>query len=182
MTNEYRPNAIVSLANTPVFSNDFGGRFNFTLKPVKNGLLNIGADFKHVTKDGNKEVTQFKNPCTTPPTIYNPPKEKVFEVWQNSNNQDFGAFIDLKYYFSQKISAKAGLRTDFIKSDIKEPEQDFINLYDGKIKPANILNFNYFAKIKYNLAENFDIELSAGHGTRNPSLLEQFFPTLLELI
>ena len=136
--------------------------------------MNFGADFKHVAKDGNKEVTQFKNPCTLPPTIYNPPKEKVFEVWQNSNNQDFGAFIDFKYYFSQKVSAKAGLRSDFIKSDIKEPEQDFINLYDGNIKPANILNFNYFAKVKYNLAENFDIELSAGHGTRNPSLLEQF--------
>jgi iron complex outermembrane receptor protein len=174
MTNEYRPNAKVSLANTPVVSNDFGGRFIFELNPVKNGLINIGADFKYVAKDGNKEVTQFKNPCTSPPTIFNPPKEKVFEVWQNSNNTDIGAFFDFNYNFSQKISAKAGLRTDFIKSDIKSPEQDFINLYDGNIKPANILSFNYFAKVKYNLAENFDIELSAGHGTRNPGLLEQF--------
>lgn len=174
MTNEYRPNAKISLANTPVVSNDFGGRFNFELNTAKNGLINLGADFKLVAKDGNKEVTQFKNPCTTPPTNFNPPKEKVFEVWQNSNSQDFGAFIDFKYYFAQNINAKIGLRTNFIKSDIKSPEQDFIDLYDGNIKPVDILNFNYFAKVNYNLPENFNIELSAGHGTRNPSLLEQF--------
>ena len=174
MTNEYRPNAKVSLANTPVFSTDFGGRFIFELNPVKNGLMNFGADFKHVAKDGNKEVTQYKNPCTTPPAIFNPPKEKVFEVWQNSSNQDIGTFIDFKYNFSQKINAKVGLRSDFIKSDIKAPEQDFIDLYDGNIKPANILNFNYYAKVKYVPTENFYIELSAGHGTRNPGLLEQF--------
>ena len=174
MTNEYRPNAKISLANTPVVSNDFGGRFNFALKPIKNGLINFGADFKLVAKDGNKEIAQFKNPCTTPPTIFNPPKEKVFEVWQNSNSKNFGAFVDFKYYISQKINLKAGLRTDFIKSDIKLPEKDFIDLYAGDIKPAEILNFNYYAKVKYGMAENFDIELSAGHGTRNPSLLEQF--------
>ena len=174
MTNEYRPNAKVSLANTPVFSTDFGGRFIFELNPVKNGLMNFGADFKYVAKDGNKEITQYKNPCTTPPTIFNPPKEKVFEVWQNSRSQDIGAFIDFKYNFSSELSAKTGLRSDFIKSDIKAPEQDFIDLYNGNIKPANILNFNYYAKVKFVPTENFYVELSAGHGTRNPSLLEQF--------
>ncbi len=174
MTNEYRPNAKVSLANTPVVSNDFGGRFNFAIKPIKNGLMNFGADFKYVAKDGNKEITQYKNPCTIPPTIFNPPKEKVFEVWQNSRNKDVGAFLDFKYNFSQKISAKAGLRNNFIKSESREPEQDFIDLYNNDIEPANILNFNYYTKVKYILKENFYIELSAGHGTRNPSLLEQF--------
>ncbi|NOR75112.1 MAG: TonB-dependent receptor, partial [Draconibacterium sp.] len=174
MTNEYRPNAVISLANTTVYSNDFGGRFIFEIKPIKNGLMNFGSDFKHIAKEGNKEVSQYKNPCTTPPTIFNPPKEKVFEVWQNTNSQDFGAFIDFKYYFSQKLNVKAGLRTDFMKNDIKEPEQDFINLYDGNIKPANILNFNYFANVKYNLAKSFYVEFSVGHGTRNPSLTEHF--------
>ena len=174
MTNEYRPNASISLANTPVFSNDLGGRFVFELKPVENGIIYLGADFKYIAKDGNKEITQYKNPCTTPITVYETPKEKIFEVWQNSYSQDAGAFINLNYYFSSKLIVKGGLRTNFNKSNIKEPEQDFIVLYNNNIKPDDILNFNYYAQTKYYLTKSIDIELSAGHGTRNPSLLEQY--------
>ena len=174
MTNEYRPNASVSLANTPVISNDIGGRFIFTLNPVNNGIMNFGVDFKQISKEGNKEVLQFVNPCTSPPTIFDSPNEKVFEVWQNSYSQDIGSFVDFKYYFSSKLSTKTGLRTNFIKSDIKEPEQDFIDLYNNNIKPDNILNINYYSQVKYNLPQNFDLEISAGHGTRNPNLLEQY--------
>ncbi len=174
MTNEYRPNAAISLASTPVFSKDLGGRFSFTLNPFENGTMNIGADFKQIAKDGNKEVIQYINPCSTPPTVFDPPNEKVFEVWQNSYSRDLGAFIDFKYYFLSKLSAKAGFRTDFIRSNIKEPEQDFISLYDNDIQSDDILNFNYYSQVKYSLPGNIDIELSAGHGTRNPNLLEQY--------
>ncbi len=117
-------------------------------------------------------MRQFINPCTTPPTIFDSPNEKVFEVWQNSYSQDIGAFIDFKYYFSSKLSTKTGLRTNFIQSDIKEPEQDFIDLYNNSIKPDNILSINYYSQMKYNLPQNLDLEISAGHGTRNPNLLE----------
>ena len=174
MTNEYRPNAQISLANTPVVSNDLGARFEFTLNPFENSLMHIGADFKQIAKDGNKEITQFKNPCTNPPTVFPIPVEKEFEVWQNSYSQNFGAFIDFKYYFSEKLNLKAGLRTNYIKSDVKEAEQDFIDLYDGNIKPDDILSFNYFTKLKYILPKSYELEFAVGHGTRNPSLLERY--------
>ncbi len=174
MTNEYRPNAKISLANTPVISNDLGARFEFSLNPFENLIMHVGADFKQIAKDGNKEITQYKNPCTTPVTVIDPPVEKEFEVWQNSYSQNFGAFLDLKYYFSEKLNLKAGIRTNYIKSEAKEPEQDFINLYDGNIKPDDILSFNYYAQAKYNLPKNYIVEISAGHGTRNPSLLERY--------
>ena len=174
MTNEYRPSAVVALANTPVFSNDFGGRFEFIIHQAENSIIYVGADLKHTAKDGNKEVTQFKNPCVKPPTVFDPPKEKVFEVWQNSWSSNVGAFIDYRYYLAEKVILKTGFRSDYITSDIKSPEADFLKLYDNNIKPDNILNFNYFAQVKFFLPHNFDVEISAGHGTRNPSLLERY--------
>jgi iron complex outermembrane receptor protein len=174
MTNEYRPNASASLANTPVNSHNYGARFEFTTKPFANVKMHIGADFKQIAKDGMKEVTVYKNICTTPPTVYPTPIKKEFEVWQNSYSQDFGVFIDLQYYVNEKLKLKTGLRSDLIKSDIKDPEEDFKVLYNNDITPDDILNFNYYAQAKYSLPKNYSIEISAGHGTRNPSLLERY--------
>ena len=58
MTNEYRPNARVALANTPVWSDNLGGRFEFMLNPFKKGILYVGADYKQISKDGFKEVSK----------------------------------------------------------------------------------------------------------------------------
>ena len=174
MTNEYRPNASASLANTPVNSHNYGGRFEFTLKPFTNAKMHIGTDFKQIAKDGMKEVTIYKNVCTTPPTVFPTPVKKEFEVWQNSYSQDFGVFVDLQYMPNEKLKLKTGLRSDFIKSDIKDAEEDFKALYNNDITPDDILNLNYYAQAKYALPKNYSIEISAGHGTRNPSLLERY--------
>ena len=174
MTNEYRPNALNVLANTPVTSYDFGGRLEFKLQPIKNGIVYFGTDFKQIAKDGIKEVTIYKNICTSPVATFPIPKEKTFKVWQNSYSQDFGVFLDFKYYLSEKTKLKAGIRNNFNKSDIKDPEQNFYNLYNGELTPDNILTFNYYAQASYKLPKNYIVELSLGHGTRNPSLLERY--------
>lgn len=174
MTNEYRPNVKIALAKTPVNSVDVGGRFEFKINSSKNTVAYFGADFKHTGKDGQKEVTQFQNPCIKPPVIFDPPKQKLFSVWQNSWSNDVGIFIDYRYYLTDKITFATGARTDYITSNIKTPDPDFLKLYSNKVKPDNIFNFNFFAKAKIVLPYNFDIQISAGKGTRNPSLLERY--------
>ena len=174
MTNEYRPNAKISLANTPVNSKNLGGRFEFTAKPFSNAKMHIGGDFKQIAKDGMKEVSIYKNICTTPVSIYSSPIKKEFEVWQNSYSQDFGSFIDFQYFINENLKIKTGLRGDLIKSDIKDAEKDFEILYNNKITPDNILSFNYYVQAKYALPKDYSIKISAGHGTRNPSLLERY--------
>jgi len=174
MTNEYRPNSKVTLANTPVTSNDIGGRLELTLTPFEKSLMHIGADYKQTSKDGIKEVRIFKNICVTPPVVFDSPVEKTFEVWQNSYDQDLGLFMDIKYFFSENLSAKTGVRIDMIKSDIRDPEQDFMKLYDNNLTPKDINDFSYYQKIDYNFPKNFNIELAVGTGRRAPSLLEKY--------
>jgi iron complex outermembrane receptor protein len=174
MTNEYRPNARAALANTPVWSDNLGGSFEFMLNPLKKGVLYLGADYKQISKDGFKEVRLYKNVCANPPVSYDPPKEMEFSVWQNSQSQDLGVFMDLKYYFSEKLKFSTGIRTDYIKNYIRDPDQDFLELYNGEIHPDDISTFNYYVQFNYDLPDNYNIEISAGHGTRNPNLLEQF--------
>jgi len=174
MTNEYRPNSAVTLANTPVTSNDLGGRMELTLTPFEKSIMHIGADYKQTAKDGSKDVVIYKNICTNPPVIFNPPVEKSFEVWQNSYHQDIGVFTDIKYYLSEKLSSKVGFRMDYIKSDIKDPEKDFMALYNDNITPNDITNFGYYLKVNYKLPKNYNVELAAGTGNRAPSLLEKY--------
>ena len=174
MSNANRPNSQVSLANTPVNSNNLGGRFELGLNPFKNAHAHWGGDFKRIAKDGNKDVTIYKNICATPPSIFDPPVEKEFEVWQNSSRQDFGLFFDISYLFSEKLDIKIGLRTDYIQSEILSPEQDFLELYNNDIQPDDKINVNYFAKLNYYLPANYKLQFSVGQGTRAPSLLEQY--------
>ena len=174
MSNEYRPNSVVTLANTPVTSNDLGGRFEFKLSPFDQSIMHIGADYKQTAKDGSKDVVIYKNICTTPPVVFETPIHKSFEVWQDSYEQDLGLFMDIKYYFSEKLSTKIGLRTDFIESEINSPEKDFLLLYEQNIQADNITNFGYYLKLNYKLPKDYTIELATGTGNRAPSLLEKY--------
>jgi len=174
MTNENRPNSSITLTDVPVTSENYGGRLESKLNLSKSFNLFIGADYNNIRKDGVKKVTVFKNICTNPVTVFSTPKKLEFSVWQNSYIQDIGVFTQAKYFFNKNLVLNAGLRTDFIKSNILAPEDDFIKLYSSNIKPKDELNVDYFGKFNYHLPKNFGIELAFGRGTRNASLLERY--------
>ncbi len=139
----------------------------------------VGIDYNRIQKDGTKEATVYKKTCNgdtplMPPIALPSPKELEFSVWQNSYLEDLGFFTQTRYFINSNFVLDAGLRVDFIKSDILDPEKDFIELYGGNIRHEDETNFNYFGKLKYNLPKNIDVELAFGRGTRNASLLEKY--------
>ena len=174
MTNENRPNAKVAVAYTPVESQNYGGRMEFKFDISKYVNLFIGTDFNHIQKDGTKEVTIFKNICADPPVTFPTPVEKEFSVWQNSYIQDFGLFTQFKYFINSNFLFDGGVRADFVKSDILNPEKDFAELYNNDLKPDDEVNVNFYGKLKYNLLKQFDVQLAYGRGTRNASLVEKY--------
>ena len=174
MTNKNRPNAAVVLANTPVESQNYGGKMELKLVfPDKTDAF-VGVDINHIQKDGTKDVTIFKNICATPPVTFPTPVEKEFSVWQDSYIQDFGLFTQFKTYITDNFIFKGGIRADLIKSDILNPEKDFSGLYNNNLTPDNELNINYFGELKYNFPKQFTIKLAYGKGTRNASLAEKY--------
>lgn len=174
MTNIHRPNAKIATAFTPVESQDFGGRMELKLNMSAKLKLFVGTDFVHSQKDGTKEVTMYKNVCTTPVTVFENPIEKEFSVWQNSFIEDVGLFTQFKFIMNNKVQLKAGARVDYITSDVLDVEKDFELLYKDVLKPDDELNWNAFLNLKYQLTSKTDLQLSLGRGTRNASLLEKY--------
>jgi iron complex outermembrane receptor protein len=174
MSNANRPNAHISLANTPVKSQNYGGRIEIKSHTSKYLTSFIGFDFAREHKTGHKDVTIYKNVCTTPVTVLPKPINKSFSVWQNSYLQNMGLFVQVKRYFTENLKVDAGLRGTLIHSDILDPEADFSALYKEDLKPDYEYNLNYFFSFDYKLANALDFKLAFGQGSRHASLLEKY--------
>lgn len=174
MTNENRPNANATLANTPVESQNLGGRLETKLKLSKKFNGFVGIDYAHEQKNGTKEVTIYKNVCTSPITVLPTPMYKEFSVWQNTYLNNMGAFVQFKYFASEHLKFDAGIRANYIQSDILDAESDFAALYSKQLKPDDDLNINYFASFNYQLSNILEFKLAYGQGSRHASLLEKY--------
>lgn len=172
MTNKYRPNAKFSYAETPVTSDDMGGKIEVILAPSDNALLYLGADYKQTHKDGNKYATIYENVCSG--AIYDPAKTKTAKVWQDSYNKDAGIFSEIKQKVAPNINLQAGIRMDYVTSEINDPESNFKAYYGDSLMVPDQFLFNYFITLDYRTQNNFQFELKAGKGTRNPDLLELY--------
>ena len=174
MTNELRPSYMMTHASTPVTARNFGGRFEAGVKSGKNAVLYTGIDYQYVGKDGVRHREVYKNGCTNPPTVFDPPKNFTDKVWQDSYKSDLGFFAENKWQLSEHWMWQLGLRFDFVSYDIRDPEADFSELYNGNIKPGNKISPAVNSVLTKDLGNNFRFQWAAAMAQRTPDLTELF--------
>lgn len=169
MTNKNRPSFKMTDAASNVFATTYGGKTELVLSPNDNLFIFTGLDANLIGREGNRVRTvkiMNGNPLPTP---------KVFtdKIWQDARLNDFGVFVEGKYRLSDAYTLTVGLRSDIVNASINDPEQDFLELYGGKIDDVNETNISGNISLKYKL-NNSQIQLALGRGARTASMIERF--------
>ena len=175
MTNGYgmkipRPNYPDFDAQTPVTSNTTGGKLEVALTPKKDWLIYTGLDADIIKRDGTKTVIVNVNPNTGVPL--DPVIVKKMKVWQDAYINDFGVFVEANRKLSKNYYITAGLRTDYVVSEAKDPAQGFIDIY-GNVGQKTNVSIGGNMSVKYK-KDDYQLQLAVGRGTRSPSMLERY--------
>lgn len=169
MTNWNRPSFAMTDSASEVFATTYGGKMELVLSPSNDLFIFTGVDADFVEREGDR-IRKVKmmngNPLPTP---------RIFtdKIWQDSKLGDIGVFAEAKYRVSPFYTLTAGVRTDFAKASINDPEQDFLDLYGGEIKSVNETNVSGNISVKYQDGSN-QVQLAVGRGVRTASMIERF--------
>jgi iron complex outermembrane receptor protein len=174
MVNWYRPAYKFTHAATPVTANNYGGRFEVGLQTGKNNVVYTGIDYQYIGKDGKRHREVYTNTCTDPPTHFDPPKEFYDKVWQDSYKSDLGLFVENKFRISKLLLWQVGFRFDVSSYDIRDPENDFNELYNGDIRPDTKFDPAINSVLTYKLNENWTLQWPVAMARRSPDLTEMF--------
>ena len=170
MTNELRPSFMTTEAVSEVDATTLGGRLELEWRPAQDFKLYTGVDAFSVGRTGNRTrlVKRNMNGDLLPT-----PVEFVDEVWQDSQIDDYGVFVEGKYPISEKLLMNVGVRYDMVHSKIDAPADDFVAEYpDLDTRTEN--NISTTASFKYMATENLLLELAYGRGVRSANMIERF--------
>ena len=169
MTNEGRPSFMMTEANSNVFATTYGGKAEIVISPNENTFVFTGIDANFIGREGNRiRLVKVMNGNPLPE-----PKTFIDKIWQDSKVNDVGIFAESSFKLSDNYTVTAGIRSDFISSTINDPEQDFLDLYGGKIEDTNETNISGNLSIKYK-ANDSQVQLSLGRGIRTASMIERY--------
>jgi iron complex outermembrane receptor protein len=172
MTNKRRPSYKFTHATTPVEAQTFGGRIEIGISTGARNILYAGMDFQYIGKNGSRERVVYINACTgaampNPKTFYD-------KVWQDSQKNDLGLFIENKFSISKSLDWLTGLRVDGVNYAINDPEDDFYKLYNGNIKPENRFVPEITTSLSWRPAAGLSVQLAMARAERTPGLEELF--------
>ena len=174
MVNKHRPSYNMVHAETPVNAQNAGGRFELGFKTGGNNEIYTGVDYQYINKDGSRKREVYVNGCTTPPTHFDPPKVFYDKVWQNSSKSNTGIYLEDKWKLNSNLLWQAGLRLDIASYTIKDPENDFKQLYSGNIKPDTKYTPTINSVLTYKINKNWSIQWPVAFASRSPELTELF--------
>jgi iron complex outermembrane receptor protein len=169
MTNKRRPNFMRTEAVSTIEATTAGGKMELTLTPSKKITLFTGVDTLLIARDGNRNRLVKQNMMGIPL-----PQAMSFtdKIWQDSYVNDFGTFAEAKYVLNDATILTAGLRYDMVTSDIKDPENDFANLYALDKRTEH--NISGTVSLKRSLSEHAFLEVAFGRGVRSANMIERF--------
>ena len=172
MSNTRRPNYKAVHARTPVNARTFGGRIELGFSTGARNILYVGTDFFHVGKDGSRQRDVYINTCTG--MVLPKPKTFYDKVWQDSHKNDLGIFLENKFSVRANADWLVGLRFDRVSYDIKDPEADFSELYNGKINPQSRFVPEITTSFTWRPSHGLSLQLSTARAVRTPDLEELF--------
>ena len=169
MTNEGRPSFMATEASSNVFVTTYGGKSEVIISPTDKMFLFVGIDANLIEREGNRvRLVKIMNGNALPM-----PMTFIDKIWQDSKLNDYGVFVESNYRISDNYTLTTGLRSDFIKSSINDPEQDFLDLYGTGIKDFDEINVSGTISVKYK-NKDFQAQLALGRGTRTASMVERY--------
>jgi iron complex outermembrane receptor protein len=170
MSNARRPSFNMVEAISEIDATTAGGKLELTMNPVKNLTLYTGIDAQLIARDGNRVRLVKRNMAGVE---LPEPVEFTDKIWQDSNVNDYGFFVESKYAISSKTLATLGLRTDVVISDINDPEADFEALYPN-LGERTENNFSGTVSLKHEIFKNHLLEFAYGRGVRSANMIERF--------
>ena len=168
MTNKLRPSFMMTGATSAVEATTAGGKLELNWKPLKSLNVFSGIDVLHIARDGGRDrLVKTMNGMVLPePRLF---KDKV---WQDSYINDIGVFTEAKWSLNNSTVVTAGMRTDIITSDIRDPEADFDALY--RLRKRTEENVSGTISVKKMVSDNFIIEAAFGRGVRSANMIERY--------
>ncbi len=167
MDNKWRPISDTVVAISIVDAVTTGGRADFGFHRNQSSLQ-VGFDFEHIFKDGNRVKNLIMQPGLP---------VKTEPLWQNAVIQNLGFFGEYRHQQSDKL--------DFIlagRIDVNQSTSDDMLLENMMGKPvyfndsvdADFVNISFSAGLSYKLNRNTTIDFALGRGVRSPDMLERF--------
>lgn len=168
MTNYDRPTFMMMEASSAVEATTIGGKLELNWKPSEKLNFFSGFDAIHIARDGGRtRLVKIMNGNPLPmPMTFND------KVWQDSSIDDFGVFTEAKWSVNNSTILTAGLRYDMVMSDIKDPEDDFVAMYDLEKRTEN--NVSGTVSVKKLVSDNFILEAAYGRGVRSANMIERY--------
>ncbi|SDX49057.1 iron complex outermembrane recepter protein [Lutibacter oricola] len=169
MTNGGRPNFGMLDAQSPVEVATYGGKAEIVFTPSKNSRIFAGVDANVIERDGSRtRIVKMMNGMMLPM-----PMTKVDKIWQDSELDDYGVFVEGKFKLNKKLTLTSGVRADIISAVINDPEADFLALYGGNIANASEVNISGNVALKYQ-KNGLQAQIALGRGVRTASMAERF--------
>ncbi len=174
MSNKRRPNTTVVDAVSITDATVVGGRAELSLKGGKNDILYVGLDANTTQKDGSRHRIVYKNVCSTPPTVFDPPKEFDDLVFQDSKVDDFGVFAENRMQIHENLLWMTGLRLDMVTASIRNPAADFLELYGGNIEDHTDVNIGATTALTFQKDSGPELQWAIGRGVRSAEITERY--------
>ncbi len=169
MSNENRPNFMMVDAESNVFVTTWGGKAELVLHPNDRSSLFVGLDANMIAREGDRiRKIKIMNGNMLPEPVV-----RVDKIWQDTQLNDIGIFAEGKLRVSDLSTLTAGIRSDFIHTDILDPAQDFLDLYGGVIDAQNEVNISGNISYLFSL-DKTRFQVAFGHGLRTASIVERY--------
>ncbi|PHQ56812.1 MAG: TonB-dependent receptor [Lutibacter sp.] len=169
MTNEGRPNFMMTNSSSPVEVWTYGGKVELVLRPSEKSRIFTGIDANLIGRKGDRtRIVKMMNGMILPT-----PMTFVDKIWQDANLNDVGLFAEGKFKIADFTTLTAGLRTDLISTSIHDPAADFEVLYGGIIDDRSETNISANISIKFQKG-GFQTQLAMGRGVRTASMIERY--------
>ena len=169
MTNEGRPNFMMTESSSPVEVWAYGGKAELVLRPSNNSKIFTGLDANLINREGNRtRFVKVMNGMTLPT-----PKTFIDKIWQDAILNDVGVFAEGKFKVADYTTLTTGIRSDFISTAINDPAEDFETLYGGNIADKTEVNISANVSAKYQ-KDGFQTQLALGRGVRTASMIERY--------
>jgi len=169
MTNEGRPNFMMTDSKSPVEVWTTGGKVELVLRPSDYSKIFTGIDANLVAREGNrKRIVKIMNG-----NVLSTPMVFTDKIWQDASLNDIGLFAEGKFKLTNNTTLTTGVRADFISTSIDDPAADFEALYGGVIDDVTETNISGNASIKYQ-KNGFQTQFALGRGVRTASMIERY--------
>lgn len=171
MSNELRPNFMMTDALATVDALTVGGKFELSWQPGPRVQLYTGLDYRGLARDGSRIRLVKRNMMTGEP-LEMPMRFEDF-IWQDARLNDMGLFAEARYFLTDRLTLAAGARADRVEAEIRNPAPDFAELYPS-LSTETEWNLSGNLSADYRLDEHWSTQLALGRGARTAGMEERF--------